>query len=192
MRRRRQQHRLREAQLATLAGLARQRHRPQPPRRAHHHRRRRPAQPTPMRQPRRRRGARRRRPIPSGHPTPPPPAPSPPQHASAPHRAHAHTRSARHHQATQARLPTAQPRPRALTVTIDPAVLKGSTQIIKRGCDIQLDPSSRRCISAMSSQRLNFRPTSRSMPTSSNPHERCSATDGSRVASMRAITAWKP
>ena len=44
---------------------------------------------------------------------------------------------------------------------------------------------SRRCITATSSQRLNLRPTSRSMPTSSNPHRACRARDG-RAAGLDA------
>ena len=45
---------------------------------------------------------------------------------------------------------------------------------------------------ATSSQRLNLRPTSRSMPTSSKPHERWRAIEASLDASIRANTAWKP
>ena len=45
---------------------------------------------------------------------------------------------------------------------------------------------------ATSSQRLNLRPTSRSMPTSSNPHLACRARDAAPDASMRANTEWKP
>ena len=50
----------------------------------------------------------------------------------------------------------------------------------------------RHCMTATSSQRLNLRPTSRSMPTSSKPQRACSARDAAPTASMRAITAWKP
>ena len=42
------------------------------------------------------------------------------------------------------------------------------------------------CMTATSSQRLNLRPTSRSMPTSSKPQLACSARDASPLASMRA------
>ena len=45
---------------------------------------------------------------------------------------------------------------------------------------------------ATSSQRLNLRPTSRSMPTSSKPHVACRAARPSPPASMRANTAWNP
>ena len=48
------------------------------------------------------------------------------------------------------------------------------------------------CIRRRSSQRLNLRPTSRSMPTSSNPQLACSAREASPLASMRAIIEWKP
>ena len=192
MRRRRQQHHLREAQPPALAGLAASTAStatfvpcaPAPPPTTGSAHTDAPATTSPT--------SRHRQPTPCGRPTPPPPAPSPPQHATAPHRAHAHTRSARHHQATQARLPTAQPRPRALTVTIDPAVLKGSTQIIKRGCDIRVRPVQQALHQRDVEPAVELPPTSRSTPTSSNPHGRCSATEGSRVASMRAITAWKP
>ena len=51
---------------------------------------------------------------------------------------------------------------------------------------------SRRCISTTSSHRPNFRPTSRSVPTSSKPHAECSAIDASLSPAMRAITEWKP
>ena len=50
----------------------------------------------------------------------------------------------------------------------------------------------RRCISTTSSHRPNFRPTSRSVPTSSKPHAACSAIDASLSPAMRAITEWKP
>ena len=43
-----------------------------------------------------------------------------------------------------------------------------------------------------SSQRPNFRPTSRSVPTSSNPHDRWSAIEASWSPTIRAITEWKP
>ena len=47
-------------------------------------------------------------------------------------------------------------------------------------------------MSAMSSQRLNFRPTSRSTPTRRKPQASWSAREATPPASMRAITAWKP
>ena len=47
-------------------------------------------------------------------------------------------------------------------------------------------------MTATSSQRLNLRPTWRSMPTSWNPHLLCKARDAVPLASMRAITAWNP
>ena len=47
-------------------------------------------------------------------------------------------------------------------------------------------------MTATSSQRLNLRPTSRSMPMSSNPQRSCRAREAVPLASMRAITAWKP
>ncbi len=128
--------------------------------------------------------------TPAGHPTHPPPEPAPPRPATAQHPRTAHARTAPRRSATPDRLPTAPRRPRVLTVTIGQTALEGSTDIIRRGCDIpgRAQVSSNRCIRATSSQRLNLRPTSRSMPTSSNPSELCSANDGARVASIRAIT----
>ena len=43
-----------------------------------------------------------------------------------------------------------------------------------------------------SSHRPNFLPTSRSVPTSSNPHDRCSAIEASWSPTILAITEWKP
>ena len=43
-----------------------------------------------------------------------------------------------------------------------------------------------------SSHRLNLRPTSRSMPTSSKPHDSCRAIDASLAPEIRANTAWNP
>ena len=45
---------------------------------------------------------------------------------------------------------------------------------------------------ATSSHLLNLRPTSRSIPTNSKPHERCRAIEASLAAEMRANTAWNP
>ena len=50
----------------------------------------------------------------------------------------------------------------------------------------------RACMMATSSQRLNLRPTSRSMPTSSKPHAACRRATPSPLAAIRANTAWKP
>ena len=45
---------------------------------------------------------------------------------------------------------------------------------------------------ATSSHLLNFRPTSRSTPTSWKPQEACSARLASLGPEIRANTAWKP
>jgi hypothetical protein len=66
------------------------------------------------------------------------------------------------------------------------------SSFVARGPSLGPEAQRSRCITATSSHLPNFRPTSRSMPTSSKPHERWSAIEAEWSPTILPMIEWNP